>query len=117
MGTRQRAATVSGQSSFLPVDAEEDTARLEFVERLQDRGFKLVKKDPRWLIVGREGLRAHILYFSEPSKEFGIDGGYVSKLTVTDGKKKVVNYDRGWDVEPPESGKVREFYDDIMGCQ
>ena len=62
-------------------------------------------------------MKAHILFFPEPS-QFGIDEGRISKLTITDRDKKTrVNYDRGWDAEPPESGTAREFYDDIMNCE
>ena len=32
--------------------------------------------------------------------EWGIDGGKISKLTVKCNGEIVVNYDRGWDIEP-----------------
>lgn len=39
--------------------------------------------------------------FDEPS-EYGINGGRISKLTLRDkdSGEFVVNYDRGWDMEP-----------------
>lgn len=45
--------------------------------------------------------------FGLPSK-FGIDGGRVSKLEIKKGTTPVVNYDRGWDIEP-ESDEAREI--------
>lgn len=38
----------------------------------------------------------------EDGSEFGIDGGRISKLTITyEGTgREVVNYDRGWDIKP-----------------
>lgn len=38
-------------------------------------------------------------HFEEPS-EFGIEGGRVSKLDIRRKGKEVLNYDRGWDIEP-----------------
>ncbi|MDF2700916.1 MAG: hypothetical protein K0Q49_2480 [Haloplasmataceae bacterium] len=47
--------------------------------------------------------------FDEGS-DFGINGGRVSKLTIWKGEKftwdnVVVNYDRGWDIEPEDDYK------------
>lgn len=36
----------------------------------------------------------------EVGSEFGIDGGKISKVWVSCEGKAVLNYDRGWDVEP-----------------
>lgn len=38
----------------------------------------------------------------EEGSEFGINGGRISKLTISLGKEKVANYDRGWDIEPTD---------------
>ena len=52
------------------------------------------------------------LLFEEPSK-YGIEGGKVSKLCIKDGSGDwLVNYDRGWDVEPTES--VIDDYKDVL---
>jgi hypothetical protein len=44
-----------------------------------------------------------VKHFEEGS-EFGIDGGRVSKLTIrkVGESRDLVNYDRGWDVEPAD---------------
>ena len=57
---------------------------------------------------------AQILAFEEPSEEYGIDGGKISKLLIRDAKNKewLCNYDRGWDVKP--KSKVKKFYDEIL---
>lgn len=49
-----------------------------------------------------ETIRAHFWakVYDEPSEEYGINGGRISKLEIRFGEKKVVHYDRGWDIEP-----------------
>ena len=46
-------------------------------------------------------FRFWIKRFDEGS-EFGIEGGRISKLTIKNERtgKEVVNYDRGWDIQP-----------------
>lgn len=39
-------------------------------------------------------------HFEEPSEDYGIDGGRISKLTLRQDEKEVYNYDRGLDIEP-----------------
>lgn len=41
----------------------------------------------------------HVKQYDRGSK-FGIDGGRISKMTVTRDGECVCNYDRGWDIEP-----------------
>ena len=51
--------------------------------------------------------------YSKPSV-FGIDNGNVSRLRVKDEDGIVViNYDRGWDVEP-ETNKLRQLLKDLL---
>ena len=38
--------------------------------------------------------------FDEPSEEYGINGGRISKLTIKINGKNVCNYFRGWDIKP-----------------
>ena len=38
--------------------------------------------------------------YEEPSEEYGISGGRISKLTLKMDGKTIANYDRGWDIEP-----------------
>ena len=40
--------------------------------------------------------------FPEPSSEWGIDGGRISKLAIQVNGKWTCNYDRGWDIEPED---------------
>lgn len=46
-----------------------------------------------------EAFRYVVKVFDEPSR-FGIDGGRISKLQVTQKGKVVIHFDRGWDVKP-----------------
>jgi len=45
------------------------------------------------------GYSYHVKVCGQPS-QFGIEGGRVSKLTVWCMGRKIINYDRGWDVKP-----------------
>ena len=38
----------------------------------------------------------------DKGSQFGIDGGRISKLMLKRNGEIVVNYDRGWDVEPTD---------------
>lgn len=42
-------------------------------------------------------------HFDEPS-EYGIEGGRISKLGIRKGREVVLNYDRGWVIEPETEG-------------
>ena len=41
-------------------------------------------------------------HFDEPSEEYGIDGGRISKLAIKVNGRYTANYDRGWDMEPED---------------
>lgn len=40
--------------------------------------------------------------YEEPSEKYGIEGGRISKLSIRDKSsgRSIVNYDRGWNIEP-----------------
>lgn len=38
--------------------------------------------------------------YGEPSEDYGIEGGRISKLEIRQGNIPVARYDRGWDIEP-----------------
>ena len=42
-------------------------------------------------------------HFDLPS-EYGIEGGRISKLGIRKGREVVLNYDRGWVIEPETEG-------------
>jgi hypothetical protein len=55
-----------------------------------------------------------VRFYEEPS-EHGINGGRISKLWIADeNDKPVVEYDRGWSVEPPQSGPAKELYESLV---
>lgn len=41
-----------------------------------------------------------VKHYEEPSEEYGIDGGKISKLMLKANGEVICNYDRGWDIEP-----------------
>jgi len=51
----------------------------------------------------------------EEGSEFGINGGKVSKLTIRklNDSRNLVNYDRGWDIEPA-TDEVKAVYAIIL---
>ena len=42
----------------------------------------------------------------EPDETYGIDGGRIIKMQIKIDGKTVVNYDRGWDLEPDENNEA-----------
>lgn len=38
--------------------------------------------------------------YEEPSEEYGINGGRISKLSLKMDGEWIANYDRGWDIAP-----------------
>ena len=38
--------------------------------------------------------------YEEPSEEYGINGGRISKLSLKMDGEWIANYDRGWDIKP-----------------
>ena len=47
--------------------------------------------------------------FEEPSKDYGINGGKISKLSIKIDGAWVANYDRGWDIEPDENDEAAQL--------
>ena len=43
-----------------------------------------------------------VKHYEEPSEEYGINGGKISKLMIKIDGETVCNYDRGWDIEPED---------------
>lgn len=41
-----------------------------------------------------------VKHYDEPSEDYGINGGRISKLEIRIDDIKVCTYDRGWDIEP-----------------
>ena len=74
----------------------------EYVERqLELLQTMTVRKDGRWFVGTLADCTFNALVFQTGS-QYGINGGRVSKLTVrrSDNPATVINYDRGWDIEP-----------------
>jgi len=51
--------------------------------------------------VGKSIFTYWMKRYDEPSI-FGINGGRISKLTICRNGEEVLNYDRGWDIEPKD---------------
>lgn len=53
-------------------------------------------------VKGKEDIRAqyYVKQLEEADESYGINGGRIIKLQIKIDGKTVVNYDRGWDIEP-----------------
>lgn len=49
---------------------------------------------------GYKKVKYWIKAYEEPSVDFGINGGKISKLSLKMDDEWIANYDRGWDLEP-----------------
>ena len=49
---------------------------------------------------GTIGEYTYYVKVYETSSMFGIDGGKISKMQVVKDGQVVINYDRGWDIQP-----------------
>ena len=65
-----------------------------------------------WKEWEEDGCKICMLAFKQPSEEYGIDGGKISKLQIRKGYQILCNYDRGWDVQP--SDDIKKLYDKII---
>ena len=49
-----------------------------------------------------KSVKYWVKYFEDPSENYGINGGKISKLSLKMDGKWIANYDRGWDIEPTD---------------
>ena len=50
-----------------------------------------------------------VKHFDEPSEDYGINGGKISKLSLKMDGEWIANYDRGWDIEPAEDDEATQI--------
>jgi len=77
-----------------------------------------------WIEVVQSPFIAQVLAFDEPSEEYGINGGKISKLEIiragrkNEGSIVICRYDRGWDTpnekEPDMDVVAKAFYDELI---
>ena len=53
------------------------------------------KKDGKY-----KSVKYWVKYFEEPSEDYGINGGKISKLSLKMDGEWIANYDRCWDIKP-----------------
>lgn len=79
--------------------------------------FTSFPSDTNW-VKGRIGSYLFEAKLFDEGSEFGINGGRVSKLSIYKSKINfsrgcIVNYDRGWDVEPKDDTE-KEIYNAVI---
>ncbi len=47
-----------------------------------------------------QAVKYWVKHFDEPSEDYGIDNGRISKLSLRMNGECIANYDRGWDLKP-----------------
>lgn len=65
-----------------------------------------------WKKLTYKGYQIEAKVYDEGSV-YGIDEGRISKLWISHNGTCVVNYDRGWDIEP-STPEVQEVYDYVI---
>lgn len=58
--------------------------------------------DKGTLLIDGTKVKYCVKHYEEPSYEYGIDGGRISKMELRIDGKVTLNYDRGWDMEPED---------------
>lgn len=58
--------------------------------------------DKGTLLIDGTNVKYCVKHYAEPSEEYGIDGGRISKMELRIDGKNTLNYDRGWDIEPED---------------
>ena len=53
-------------------------------------------------------FRCQVKHYNEPSENYGINGGKISKLWIQNSITKATeaNYDRGWDIRPNKNNQA-----------
>ena len=105
----QRTARSAEKDYHMAATIEESQEERNDEHLLWDVNFEVAEevtrgswKEGEFGIPTEEGIKtAH--YWAkvyDTGSEYGIDGGRISKLRIDIDKLPVVNYDRGWDIEP-----------------
>ena len=70
------------------------------------------KQGTIWATDGKVGYDYWVKHYEEPSEEFGIDGGRISKLLIRkrDETQDLVAYERGWGKHCPDEYEVKAAY-------
>lgn len=65
---------------------------------------KKQRRDTMWnegtLLINNTAVKYWVKHYPEPSEDYGIEGGRISKMELRVDDRITLNYDRGWDVEP-----------------
>jgi hypothetical protein len=74
------------------------------------------KQGTIWVADGRVGYDYWVKHYDEPSEDYGIDGGRISKLRIRrhGETEDLVAYERGWDKHCPDEYEVKAVYAIIL---
>jgi hypothetical protein len=65
------------------------------------------------LLIEGTVVKYWVKHYPEPSKDYGIDGGRISKMELRVDDKVTLHYGRGWDMEP-EDGASQLAYSFLL---
>ena len=54
------------------------------------------------LLIEGMNVKYYVKHYEEPSEDYGIEDGWISKMELRIDGKVTLNYDRGWDIEPED---------------
>lgn len=54
------------------------------------------------LLIEGMNVKYYVKHYKEPSENYGIEGGCISKMELRIDGKVTLNYDRGLDIEPED---------------
>jgi hypothetical protein len=79
---------------------------LERIYTYQKRSTESKEDKIMWekgtLLIEGTTVKYCIKHYTEPSEDYGIDGGRISKMQLKVNGETTLNYDRGWDIEPED---------------
>ena len=110
---RSRKAYYSGSVKDIPDEYSicavedftmDDSGRLTFKIKVKEARLAGTNWKEGVIKVYGDAYHYWVKQYDEPSEEYGLSGGRISKLMIKRQGEIVANYDRGWDVKPVDQG-------------
>lgn len=86
------------------VTKEKESTKEEVLTMWNEGTIEITEKDGE-----KKTVEYCIKHFGEPSEDYGIKGGKISKLSLKMDGEWIALYDRGWDLKPTSKAAERAF--------